>query len=339
MSVQAQRRTSAVQRLGFLAMLIVPLISSLSVLGSPRDSQEEGLDVVEEALDLFTSSDHGDPLIGFSWRSDAKEALGAGVSPKGLAAVIRRAHEAGWSLNEVSLMLDRIHRLAQGRLPINPVLERYLEGIAKGAPHQRIVVVADSLEGDLGRAARMVEETYEHHCATHTVQRTQLIADVAYVLGLGASPDVLLQSLSLAKDTDQPLVEARAPVKATGFLVSGSISLKRSFQVVETAWEHGHRGMSLQALAQMIAILGMQGDAASSNIIDEILTHIRQGATEDEIFERIERIQPGILPADRPVSGWRMTGRSSPEPIEPDDDIQPKLPPGGPDHEDSGPGL
>jgi hypothetical protein len=41
---------------------------------------------------------------------------------------------------------------------------------------------------------------------------------------------------------------------------------------------------------------------ALDQVIEEVLTQIREGADRDRVFEGIERILPGVLPSGRPVS-------------------------------------
>jgi hypothetical protein len=259
------------------------------------------------AIDLLASGLRPDATG--TVRSDAERAVAGGTDPALLADVIIRAHEGGLAPDEIATAIHRAASLAGEELPTHPVLDRYLQGIAKQIPFARIDAVVGGLEVRLRESAAILDETYprgEAEIARQT--RFALIDHCAYALGVGTPADRVRAAISLAAGDGLPPGDARAPVLAMGCLMGGGLGADRSFEVVQEAWRHGYRGVDLEHLGQGLGGLGRPGGAPDPRLIDEVIAHIRSGHEHRALFQLLEELHarerhhgPGDRPEDDPA--------------------------------------
>jgi hypothetical protein len=237
-----------------------------------------------------------------------------------VAEVVVRAHECGFSGEELLSLLQRTQHLADRDLPVGPVLSRYLEGMAKGVPYARIDAAAGSLEGLLTSAGEQFNTGFPT-AAGEAARRARLasIDHAAYALGLGMSCETLQAPMQLALEDEDPYEAALAPLLTLGILVDSGIEPEASLEVVNLAWTPGYRGDSMERLG-----VGLGRVAADPGAVAEVLDMISSGAAQDRVFEGLDELvdrniglrSPGLSPGEDPGS---RRGRT------PSDDIHNKV--------------
>lgn len=282
---------------------------------------------LEEALDRIGATDEQ--------RADlirvAKDAIDRGAPAGLMTELARRALEKGIGSDVVEDILRRADALALQDLPPRPVLDRCLQGIAKGVPFERIGAVCDQIATQLREAARTVNEVYprasgpadsERHPADSERRRT-VIDHAAYAMGAGIPADILRRSLRLGADDHAPLEESASSVLALGLLASGGIPPEGSLEVVSVAWQHGYRDSDLEKLGCDLGSLGRPGEPPSADVIQGVLAHIRDGEARERVLDDLEALRrteemghqsPGGSPGEDPT---HMHGPGGP-PEEPD---------------------
>lgn len=88
------------------------------------------------------------------------EAYRAAPSLNTLENLRAEALAAGLSEVQARILIDRIDRLATGRLPWRPVIDRTRQGLAKGASFERIEAVCATLEARLRSGALLVDGAF-----------------------------------------------------------------------------------------------------------------------------------------------------------------------------------
>jgi hypothetical protein len=262
--------------------------------------------------------------------TDLEAALSAardrGVEGALLESLVQRAEQQGISAAVTVAWIDRVRSLAENRLPVHPVVSRYLQGLAKGIPPQRIDVVVDRLETRLEEAARHIDARYPMpQDASGRRARLTAIDHGAYVLGLGVSQDHLDRSLTLVSADAPSVRDVQAPILTLGILVASGIAPDKSLEVVDTAWESGYRGENLERLGKALGRRGHEGEPPSIEVVDQVLRLIGSDLTQDEVFQGLDELTgredywlPGLGPGDDPTIRRGDTDRDLDPPSSPD---------------------
>jgi hypothetical protein len=236
------------------------------------------------------------------------------------AELRERAVTAGLAEADQARMEQRLVRIQTANLPVRPVLDRYLQGLAKAVPFSRIESVVDLLEARLRDAARRVDDVFPlARTGPDSPARLALIDDGAYAIGAGVPPAGVAAALRLAaKEQDGPAAAA-APVLAIGCLAASGMAPDRSAEFVREAWERGFRGMELERLGRDVAGLGHPGQGPPSAAIDQLRGMMREGADRDRILHHLDAL--------RGLEGYRGPG------VGPGQDPGQMRGPGGPPHD------
>jgi len=226
------------------------------------------------------------------FREDIRAALQGGADAGILADIFSSCTAAGSDGSEFLAVAGRARRLADLELPVDPVLDRYLQGMAKGVPFGRICSVADRLEERLAESARIMEERFTGFRDRGTRrERLEMIDQGAYALGAGVPGDHLGRAAGLVNGTDGTLRAARAPVLAIGCLASGGIGPDRSFEVIETAWKHGYRGGDLERIGRDLGAFAHTNGDAADGAVNEMLSRIRSREEMGQIAGFLDRLR------------------------------------------------
>lgn len=252
-----------------------------------------------ESLALYDSAD---------LRAATEQAVDRGVDQGQLEGLIRSAHSSGVSSEVVGEWVGRVDQLAARRLPVSPVVSRYLQGLAKHIAVSRISAAVGELESRLNDAALRVDAVCRVP-SDPASQRLRLAAidHGAYVLGLGVSGRQLDHSIALAWEEKQSVEAIEAPVLTLGILVASGITADQSMEVVDAAWLHGYRGASLERLGKTLGRLGREGDGPPSEIVAEVLEMIGNGASQDRVFRDLDELigrdefRMSTVPGDDPT--------------------------------------
>jgi len=228
-------------------------------------------------------------------------AADAAVRPEVRAELVRRAGESGLSAPQTEAILQRADRIDAAGLPVQVVIDRYLEGMARGVPLPRIEAVVDRLEDRLRESARRVDVVFPADpSAPAREMRRSLIDHCAFALSVGVPSDGLEEAMQLASRGKHGLGEGRAPVLAMGCLVAGGLEPAASLDLVRTAWAHGYRGSDLEQLGRELGSLGGAGQGPPPEVVRHVLDSIRSGADRERLFHHLEALCGGGSPGRGP---------------------------------------
>lgn len=206
------------------------------------------------------------------------------------AALSERTREKGLTGSDAANIFARIDHIERSGLPVAPVVDRYLQGMAKDVPLPRIEAVVDELVGRLVASASEVDRAYPPgKSPANPAARLSLIEDGAFALGSGAKPEVLRAAMKLATDERLGVTEARSPVVALGCLTASRVDDRHSYDLVRAAWTHGFRGDVLEQLGRDVGSLASRDDAPV-DVVETVRNAIEHGAGRDRIFAELDRL-------------------------------------------------
>ena len=170
------------------------------------------------------------------------------------------------------------------------MVDRILQGIAKGVMFSRIETVADGVERNLLEAANAVDEIYvRSEPDTLLEERRALVNHSVYALNAGATPVDLGQALLFASDAGAPMEDAGAIAIAMGCLLSAGLEPAQSLEFVETAWQHDYRGPVMIELGKAVAMFGQPESPPPEQLVQGLLHQIRRQAEAGDIFQDLEK--------------------------------------------------
>ena len=234
-----------------------------------------------------------------------EKAVDRGVDPGQLESLIQGAHSSDLSSDVLVDWVGHVEQLAAKRLPVSPVVSRYLQGLAKHIATSRIGAAVGELESRLDEAAMRIDAVCQVPNDPASQRIRLLTTDHgAHVLGLGVTGQQLNQSISLAWEESHAIEAVEAPILTLGILVASGISADQSMEVVDAAWMHGYRGVNLQRLGKALGRLGREGDGPPAEIVAEVLEMIGNGTSRDRVFRDLdELIGTGEYRLSGPVPG------------------------------------
>jgi len=298
------------ERLRALGILLMIAFVSLAAYPASHPAlASKASSIAARTLASFGSDAESDARRAVIWQDQIDAALHNGADPDRLAATLKRLREKGRPVEDADTLFIRAERLANAGLPIDPVLDRILQGLARGVAYERVRSVADSLEARLGRAARLVEHAYPApEMEAPPQDRQELVAECASVLGQGVGEGDLREVLLLPNELASPLAEAVSPVVTLGFLASAGLPADLSARFVEAAWNEGYRGEKLIKVGEV----GAGSDPAVADAVSQILDRMGVEGDSDEFRQWLESVQPAsVLPLPPPAASTSTSGTSS----------------------------
>lgn len=243
-------------------------------------------------------------------REDAGAAVRGGASADLLADLLGRFTEVGAGPDDVLEGARRARALAEEDLPADPVVDRYLQGLSKGVPLDRIRQVADGIEARLREFADLASRHLAGFRERGTPEeRRSLIEQGAYALGAGAPPGHLGRALDLVPPSETSLGGSEPPLLALACLVGVGVDPDRSLEVVEAAWERGIRGDDLSRFGRDLGVAARFDPDPGLPVVDEALRLLRGGDGMARIADFLEEIRkgegnrpPGAGPMEDPAS-------------------------------------
>lgn len=195
-------RSLALALFAFLASLAVPAAARASADGDAPTSADPAL-----LLGVLAA-----PVA--ARRSPQEEAVSAGV-PAALARdVAARAAERGL---DVAAALEPVVAAARGGLPAELVGAKILEGLAKGAPAERVLAVARALLERLATARAILDEAGAAGLALRA-DRTAALADLAGAIAEGVGPGSIAALLAASQRAGGGADPAVAAARTVGAL-------------------------------------------------------------------------------------------------------------------------
>ncbi len=267
------------------ALLLSVLMVSLTV-SAVTAAEAASAPALSEALAAYAFS----PLSG-ELAQRAGSAVRLGADPATLAEFIAGAGAQSVADRDVLAAINRAEHLAAARLPVGPVLSRYMQGLAKGIPFARIETAVDGLQGWLVVSARRIDAALPAP-ADPAGERARLttVDHGAYALSVGVSEAVLDRSIQLAAKESRPVEAAQAPVLALGVLVASGANQDRSWEVVNAAWNNGYRGEDLERLGKALGRFSRDGQGPPAEVMAQVMAQIGGNAGRDRVFEGLDAL-------------------------------------------------
>jgi hypothetical protein len=270
----------------FLAgWLPVSLVVARVMLCANSALAEPGLSAELASALAAEGSDAAQTALGQA----TERAVAAGANEELARSLIDHIDEQTLPTATVAAWLENTARLGEEGLPLNIVLDFYVQGVAKGFPVDRIETVVTAAEHRLREAATLVDAVAPS-AGPRDPARLESIDHVAWALGLGVSKDELTRSLTLAREETKPLDAAGAPVLTLGILVASGLSTETSFDVVNAAWTKGYRGVPLERLGKALAEANPSGGAPPAQLVTEVMALLDRESSQDRFFEGLNEI-------------------------------------------------
>ncbi|MFC1572323.1 hypothetical protein ACFL6M_01870 [Candidatus Eisenbacteria bacterium] len=302
---------------GWAAIALAVLLVAIPrpILAQAKEISADALNL-EEALGLYGSDASSD---GKRLRDASERAQSLGIQEDLLTRLLHESFEYGGDGAQTVAILEHTLRVLEQNLPVQLIVDRYLQGMAKGVAFDRIRSVTNALETRLLDAAVEIDVVYMGIDEPESRQdRSTLIDHTAYAFGAGVSKETLRRTLQLVSDSGQGIDAAGAVVVSVGLLVSSGMDPDRSFEVVETGWTHGYRGGDLEHLCHDLGALSSQEKDTSGEVVDQFLNRIRGREDRDRILHDLDAMHgrlgdghhlPGSRPGDDPT---KMHGPGGP---------------------------
>ena len=168
-----------------------------------------------------------------------REALESGMSPDDVATLMRKGIAGPTDARTLERYLALCIEAEQQGLPAQPVLNKILQGMAKGVPSERIITVAAKVKRTMEAAAGIVESAEQRGLQGSTSgKRKKAIETVSFALETGLpageltalSQKAVDKELSLARFTR--VVESMVNLKAAGMPTDLVVRTARQFIIL-----------------------------------------------------------------------------------------------------------
>jgi len=168
-----------------------------------------------------------------------REALESGMSPDDVAALMRKGIAGPTDARTLDRYLALCIEAEQQGLPAQPVLNKILQGMAKGVPSERIITVAAKVKRTMEAAAGIVESAEQRGLQGSTSgKRKKAIETVSFALETGLPAEELTALSQKAVDKELPLarftrvVESMVNLKAAGMPTDLVVRTARQFIIL-----------------------------------------------------------------------------------------------------------
>ena len=282
----------ATRRLVGIAILTVTALGAPSMsraIAQERSKPGE----LSRTLETANLSPEGNALV----RAKGAEVVRAGVAEGDVASLIQRGLARGVQPAELARLLDVLAQAKRQDLPIEPVLDKMKEGIAKRIPPARIAAVASRLSGELATSRDLVRRAEREGIRVEaTGERERATEVVADALGRGVSvkemEDLSRQVARSRQAATMSRLEAGA--QATSDLVSMGLSPREALETVGAALSKGLSRRDIERLRERLAQEMKRGESAAegaSRLRDEIRAERPEKGGKPEKAEKPEKIE------------------------------------------------
>lgn len=251
-----------------LALTLGPAAGLLAPARPAAALAERGADVtLAAAAPAAAAPAAGAPASADAWLARARA---AGVAADAAENLRTEALSAGLSPAQVQALGERVARVAEQRLPWQPVLDRARQGLAKGAPFERIDAVCAGLEARLHEGAALVDKAFPGTDVKRPIGgRSELIDHTTFALEKGVQPTALTSMFTTLDGAPTPASAAAtvtvytAPVVALTSLSAEGVPAGDGVALVTQAWQSGVRDGDLENLGLTLSQALRNGQPAS----------------------------------------------------------------------------
>lgn len=263
---------------------LLAVLLSLLILPAPRAAAVE----VEDLLQSARLSD----AAALQLRQAASRAEAAGVPASQIRAVLERALAREVPAAYIEQYLGAAARAAQAGVPVTPVTNKVLEGLAKGADPQGIAQTTMSLAASLQRARGVVDEAQRHGLRSRRVTaRLGAMQHMATALQRGATEAQLRELVAAGQQGKQTIEELGAAAEALGELLDRRFPASGSVRLMGTALEHRYRRGDLARLSRALAETARDGMPTPDELLAVATQEIGRGRRSQEVVRALRRMR------------------------------------------------
>lgn len=246
----------AVNRMKKFMLMLMIAVATGTLSAAPASARQSG----DEAL-----------------RETAARAVQAGVPQEDVDIIIRRGSERGLEAGSVQSLLDIAAEARELKLPLQPVLDRIEQGLAKGVPAERIAGAARRLSENLARAAPLVDGLIrggvKHESAG---DRDRAMEAVARALERPVPADIIARTGAKVGEGGGSVAVFDTAVRTMGNLMDRGMSAESASRLVNSAVEKGFTQKDLIRLEREVSDEIRKGRSAD-DVVKSSESEIRSG--------------------------------------------------------------
>lgn len=197
----------------------------------------------------------------------AETAIAGGVAPEVIGRVADASLDGGVSAQGLISFMQRLAEAAQGQLPVEPLADKILEGIAKGVGERKIAMALGSVAGRLDAAENLVADLGDE-----PEDRDDLIVSTADAMAAGMSSGSLRRVFAAMAGREQ----------------GSGLAPDKVLEMVKTASGYGVDESKLTSYAESLARSRDAGEDDIHRVLDELARVAREG-DEDGLDEMVQQ--------------------------------------------------
>lgn len=217
-------------------------------------------------------------------------------------AITRFGLAQGRSANEIAPLLDQVSKVGERGLPIESLLNKVKEGLAKGVEPKRIDPVLRQMTSRLESAHEVLEEVKGHGIAEGNRQRA--LETLAEAFARGATVDEVRELSRLSQEGRHKATQEELAAGAKGLAVmkEGRIPSKEGTALIGEGIKQGYRPSELLDLSREVKRRGSDFEEGRASL-KAIREQVSRGERSDRLFKDGDR--GGSGDGDRNERGGR----------------------------------
>jgi len=205
-------------------------------------------------------------------QKETAQALKAGVPAADLKIIVSRSRERGMAGPAVRELIGTAARAAREDLPLQPVLDRMEQGLAKGVPAERITAATRQLVEYLAIAGPLVDRLAGEGLRPRSPQERAYAAEtVARALESSIPGDVIGETGKAAVGLRLTLSQLDRAVRSMTFFVRSGLPVDSAERIIREAMQQGFREKEFSRLERSVGDMFRKGWS-----IDEIVHDAEQ---------------------------------------------------------------
>ncbi|HAK59418.1 MAG TPA: hypothetical protein DCO77_03405 [Nitrospiraceae bacterium] len=230
--------------------ITIVLVTSVTAFATPPGGKAG--DAIEQMMRQSSYTTQNRAML----MAKTREAFKYGMSPDDVAAMVRKGIAGPTDARTLGRYLALCIEAEQQGLPVQPVLNKILQGMAKGVPSERIITVAVKVKRTMEAAAGIVESAEQRGLQGSTSkERKKAIETISFALETGLPAGELSALSHKAIDKDLPfarftrVVESMANLKAAG--MPGDLVVRTARQFIILRYSEAGIARTEQELMRM----------------------------------------------------------------------------------------
>jgi hypothetical protein len=228
---------------------------------------------LSRTLETADLSPEAKALVG----QKARDAVRAGVSEDDVAELVQRGVSRGVQAGELAGLLEIVAEAKRHDLPVEPVLDKVKEGLAKRVPPERIVSAASRISRDLAAARDLIQQAERAGVRVEKARaRRKAMEAVADALGQGVpiqELEKLARQIAGSSRREEGMSLLEEAVEAVEDLAEMGLSPPDAVQTVAAALSQGLSRRDIDRIPKVLARERKRGaspEEAARRLRDEI---------------------------------------------------------------------